>query len=1093
MRNAGTKGLHFFHLKLTFLLLSIIMVSSALAQQPVLEFSTLDALSTIANRTTKAIIQDSSGYLWIGTQDGLFRFDGQNVFSYFMDQNNPNSLPSSSINKLFIDNENNLWIGTNGGLSKYNPEFNNFTYANVETELNSPKEYSIMEIAMDKSGRLFIAFNKEIFKYEKSRKIFSKVLKIEHGNIKALAFDDHNNIWFATSMNGGLFCFDQEKKQLKSFLNDPASKQSISINEINDIAISAETLWIATIGCGIDTYNLKSKSFKHYVSSIYPENYTNTIFIDKKKDIWICTAGSLKLFNAEKDNFYNYYYQPDNPKSVGESLTGFYEDLQGNYWSIHYIGGLRVAINNYKFNHIEPNPQAFWRTSDKNITALSYDGSGNLWIGNYSKGIDVFNWENRTTVKYTHAPNDPKSIGKGTIFCIFRDSKQQMWVGSYSGGLQKFNQETKNFESYQNIPGDTLSIALNDVQSISEGANGDLWLATLGKGVDRFDIKNKTFHHYNNKNNRLSNDFTLQVMNDSRKNLWVVTSWGISLLSKGESIFKNFTYSKNDTTSLSSDEARSIYEDDKHNIWVGTSNGLSKFNFKSQNFTRYSAGLKDKHIVSIISDKKNNIWVGTNAGISKFDQATLKFSNFDQNYGLQSRQFIERSCCKDSQNELFFGGSAGIALFNPDSLVIETRKPTVVLTDFRLFNKSLTYKNDSSKIDRHISFATKIVLNYSDKSIAFLYQAINLTEAAKINYAYKLDGFDGDWIYERENREANYTNLSPGKYTFRVKAKFENGDWNEKDTSVELFVIPPWWMTTWFKIMMILIILIVIFGIVYLKISQLRKQSEKLEEIVAKRTTEILNKNDLLNTQASALEQKNYQLKNLNSTKDKLFSIISHDLRSPFNAILGFHSLLVSNYSEYTETERQKMIGQVHSASNKVYELVENLLNWARIQTGSIQHSPVRFDVKNEILGKCDLYGKIAEIKGISLKHQLFDKLEAFADINLLKTVLRNLINNAIKFTPAGGNILITAMRDNQFIEISVIDSGIGMTRKKIETLFSLEKTRTKNGTDGEKGSGLGLVLCKEFVEKNKGTITVVSQPGKGSTFSFTVPAMPAT
>jgi len=674
---------------------------------------------------------------------------------------------------------------------------------------------------------------------------------------------------------------------------------------------------------------------------------------------------------------------------------------------------------------------------------------------------------------------------------FFCDSKKQVWVGSCLGGLQIYNPKTKNFDSYQHNPDDTLSIAGNDVRSISENADGNLWIAIKGKGVDLFDIKNKTFHHYNSKNNRLSNEYPFQVLNDSRGNLWVATGWGLSFLRKGERIFKNFYYRKSDTTTISSDETHSVYEDGQHNIWVGTSNGLNKFNYESQTFSRYRTGLENKHIASIISDKKNNIWVGTNKGISKFDPTTLQFTNYDQYYGLLSRQFIDRSCCKDKHNELFFGGSDGIDMFNPDSLKTEIRKPTVVLTDFRLFNKSFTYRDDSSKIDRHISYAKKILLNYSDNSIAFRYQAINLTEAANINYAYKLDGFDRNWIYDNEKREANYTNLSPGNYTFRVKAKFDNSEWSEKDTSIELDVIPTWWMTTWFKILMGLLVLTSTYAFVYFRIKRLHKQKVELEEIVAERTVEILHKNDLLNAQKISLEQKNDQLKNLNSTKDKLFSIISHDLRSPFNAILGFHSLLIRYYDDYSDTERQKMIRQVHSASNKVFELVENLLNWARIQTDSIHPCPVPFDVKEIILKKLDLHRDIAEAKGITMKHQLPDKLIAFADINLLKTTLRNLINNAIKFSQKGGSILVKASRNNQFIEISVTDSGLGMTQELIDTLFNLETTRTQHGTDGERGSGLGLVLCKEFVEKNKGILTVESQEGIGSTFSFTVPALP--
>jgi len=1061
-------------LNVILFLLYLTQTDDGFSQQPDLKFSTLNVLSGISNSKTTAIIEDSIGYLWIGTTDGLFRFDGQNVFPYFQDVNDPNSLPSSGITKLILDNEDNLWICTFSGICMYNRKFDNFIKLPDQSDINGFANKHIPTIAFDKCGQLFVVFEKTIYKYKQAENHFSKLLELDHGKINDLIFDEQNNMWIAASMSGGLFCFDQVKKQITPYLHNPNNNQSISINEINDIALSGETLWIATLGGGIDAYNLNNKTFKHYTSSNNLENFANSIFISRKKEVWICTFASLKLFNPAGDNFYNYFNTANNPYSVGKALIDFYEDRSGNYWTIQSIGEIRVARNNIKFSHIAPNPWAFWRTSEKIITALTYDGAGRLWIGNYHNGIDIFCWQEQRTIRLMPDVNDPNSISEGTIHSIFCDSKKQVWVGSSLGGLQKFDEKDNNFESFHNNPNDTLSIAGNDVRSISEDAEGNLWLVIYGKGIDRYDTNNKTFHHFNRKNNHLSNDYAFQVLNDFRDNLWVATSWGLSFLRKGEHIFKNFYYRKNDTTTIGSDETRTVYEDSLHNIWIGTSNGLNKFNYESQTFSRYSSGLKNKHVGSIISDKKNDIWVGTYSGISKFDPATLKFTNYNQNYGLLSTQFIERSCCKDNHNELFFGGSEGIDLFNPDSLKSETRKPNVVLTDFMLFNKSYTYKDDSSKINRHISYAKKIVLDYYENSIAFRYQVINLTEAAKINYMYKMDGFDRDWIYESEIREANYTNLSPGKYSFRVKAKFENGDWSEKDTSIELIIIPAWWMTTWFKILMGLIVLASAFAFVYYRIKQLRRQKEELEILVAERTNEIQSKNELLN--------------NLNSTKDKLFSIISHDLRSPFNTILGFHRLLARNYEEYSDPERKRMIQQVQSASNKVYVLIENLLDWARIQTGSIHYRPVRFDLSEMIIKEYTFYQSIAEIKGISFEHQVPEGLIAYADIDLLKTILRNLINNAIKFTSGEGTILVEARIKDQFINISVTDSGTGMTKNQVEALFILEKNDTKNVTSGEKGTGLGLILCKEFVEKNGGSMMVESHHGKGSKFSFTVP-----
>jgi len=1063
--------------KLAFFLFFIIGANIGFAQQPNLEFSTLNELESLSDIKATAIIQDANGYLWIGTQDGLFRFDGQTVYPYLHDENDKNSLPTNRITKLLLDAHNNLWVCSNEGLCRYNPDMDNFMPIVDESETRGVDGHFITTIAEDLSGQFYLATEKKIYKYDISKNLFSKVTEIKQGTVSAFVFDRQDNIWIAASTNGGLNYFDQKTQKLSLFRNDPSNKQSISVNDVFDIALVNENLWIATYGGGIDSYNIQDKTFKHYVSPYYYENLATSIFVDKKKKVWVCTLGALKLFNPTNNDFFNYYYDANNPKSLGKNIFRIYEDKQGNYWTAHTWGGVRVVRHKNKFEHLSRQPANFWTLSEKNTTSVSVDGMGHLWVGNFNNGIDEFIWNESKTEHYAHNDKNPNSLGNGTTLSIFRDAKKQMWVGSNLGGLQKFIPETKSFETYLNNPNDTLSIANNDIRSIAEDSGGNLWVAVHGKGVDLFDAKSKTFRHFNTKNSRLSNDYTFQVLNDSKGNLWVATVWGLSFLRKGEQVFKNFIYDKNDSTTVSGVDIHSLYEDANQNIWISTAAGLNKFDEATQSFKRYSAGLKNKNIIGIISDQKNNIWVSTSGGISKFDPNTLKFTNFDQSDGLLSKEYFSRACCKDDQNQLYFGGLEGVDYFNPDSLRIDTVAPIVALTDFKLFNKSISHKNNPEIIQSQIGSAKKIVLNYRNNSFTILFQAINLTNPGNISYAYKLNGFDRNWIFSQGKHEASYTNLNPGKYTFRVKASYSNGSWSEKETTIGLIIVPPWWMTTWFIILMGLVILTIPFAFVYWRTKRLNDQREKLEIIVAERTNEIQSKNELL--------------KDLNSTKDKLFSIISHDLRSPFNAILGFQDLLLNSYSEFSDADRLSMIRQVHTTTNQTYYLVENLLNWARIQTNNIQPHPIRINLGKVILEKFDLYRDIAEAKGISFNHQLTDELFAFADNNLLETTLRNLINNAIKFTPSGGFILVKARKELNVITISVSDSGIGMTQEQIETLFNLEKTQSKDGTNGEKGSGLGLILCKEFVEKNNGFITVESQVGKGSTFSFTLPATP--
>ncbi|MFY9151248.1 MAG: two-component regulator propeller domain-containing protein [Prolixibacteraceae bacterium] len=1071
-----------------FLFISVLSIDS-FGQQPNLEFSTLNALENVTNSRTTSIIQDSRGFLWIGTHDGLFRFDGQTVYSYYNDANDSLSLAANKINKLFADHKNNLWICTSDGLCRYNPEYDNFIPIITNQDLKGVPGTDIYVIAEDKNANTFIAFEKTIYKLDSAKNGFVKIIEVKQGKINSLVFDNLNNIWIAASADGGLFYYDQQKKELTTFRNEGKNNQTISNNEIVDVALIAGKLWIAAYGSGIDCYSLENKTFRNYHSQNYFENFPINFFVDRKNKLWVSTLGSLKLYDPVSDDFFNYYHDAYNPKSLGKSLTGFYEDHQGNYWTIHSLGAIKYTEVENKFSHFNTSTEGFWNTSEKNITSISNDEAGNLWIGNYYNGIDVFYWQEHRIDRYFHNYNDPKSVGNGTIFSIFRDSKNQMWVGSNLGGLQKFNPATKNFDTYQNLPHDTLSIAGNDVRSITEDQDGNIWVTIQGKGVDCFNQKNKTFKHYNARNNRLSNDYTFQILSDKQGNIWVGSAFGLNKLPKGESLFQNFISSKTDSGTVSNNIIQSIYQDQNQDIWIGTPTGLDRFNPQNNSFTRYSQYFWNKNVCSILSDRQNNIWISTSSGLAKLNPATKQVSNFTQNDGLISREYFPASCYTSDHQELYFGGSEGIDVFNPDSINVDLNPPKVWLTDVKLFNKSINYKTNPEIIDKSIDFAKKIILGYHSNSFTLFYNAIKLTRAEKITYAYKLDGFEEDWNYVGGKKEANYNNMKPGNYTFRVKARTDNGDWSENDTSIQIQIIPAWWMTIWFKSFLFIFLIAAPFVFIRLRTKQLRNQREKLELLVAERTIEISNKNDQLISQAISLELKNGQLKELNSTKDKLFSIISHDLRSPFSSMLGFQDMLVNHYNDFGESERQNMLGHLYTTTNQVFWLVENLLNWARIQTHSIKYQPVEFKVRKVVLEKLALYQNTSKLKEINFKELIPDELIAFADINMVQTILRNLINNAVKFTDSGGSVTISAQQEKQMIKVSVSDTGIGMNTIQMESLFQLEKTKSRQGTNGEMGSGLGLILCKEFVEQNHGTIKVESTIGIGTTISFTLPA----
>lgn len=1066
--------------QLFFFFLSI----QAFSQQPNLEFTDFNPLESLTNSKSTAIVQDSLGFVWIGTEEGLYRFDGADIYAYLPEEADLHSLPAKIVYQLFVDSRNTLWVCTNNGLCVYDRKYDQFNGIIVPDGLRGLNTAYITAIAEDRSGNIYIGSEKAVYTVGTEAGEVKKIVEVPEGRINALVFDAKDNLWIGASANGGLYYFDRENGQLTDFNQN---NKTTAPREIVDMLLYKGKFWMGTTGEGIRVYDPSLKKFSTYRFNVNLENFAINLFADRQGRLWICTLGGLKLYNPSKDNFYNYFYQSNDSESIGGSLWDFYQDNNNNYWTLYSEGGVKIAWYANKFSHIDSNPYKFWHSSNKNTSSVAVDGAGNLWMGFYLNGVDIFEWRQNTTKRFVAEKNKPASLGDGSVFSIFRDSKNQMWVGTYLGGLQRFRPEDNSFETYRNVPADTLSIAGNDVRSICEDAEGHLWLALQSKGVDRFDPQSRRFYHYNKKNNQLSNDYANQVMIDHAGNLWVATVWGLNCLKKGEKLFTRYFYDKANSASLSSNDIYSIYEDDLGDIWVGTSEGLDRFHPETQTFSRFTKGLKNKHIGAILSDRNHNIWVSTNMGLSKFDPGTKQFINFSQKDGLVSSDYFDRSCYRD-QNNLYFGGSDGVDFFNPDSLVFRKKKPVIMLTDFRLKNVSITWKTDSTILPCHISQVNHISLNYSDNSFSVFYQAINAPDQNEVTYAYRLTGFNNEWIDARKSRQAFYTNLNPGKYSFQVKAQNSLGDWSDVKT-LEVTIVPAWWMTIWFKLLVAAIVGLTIYSLARYRIRQIQEQKDVLESQVRERTNEIRQKNEQLSQQALAMEEKNQQLHALNTTKDKLFSIVSHDLRSPFNAILGFHRILEDEYDHMPEDKRKEIIGYIRRTNEQAFDLVTNLLDWSRIQTGRITYSPVQLDIAANIRRKIDLYQPAALIKSISLVDQLPEQLFAWADINLFETTIRNILNNAVKFTGRGGTISVSARNDGDAVRITIADTGVGMRPEQLSGLFQPNGLQVRPGTEGEKGTGLGLLLCKDFIEKNKGLLTIESNEGKGSTFSFTVPA----
>jgi signal transduction histidine kinase len=506
-------------------------------------------------------------------------------------------------------------------------------------------------------------------------------------------------------------------------------------------------------------------------------------------------------------------------------------------------------------------------------------------------------------------------------------------------------------------------------------------------------------------------------------------------------------------------------------------------------FTAYTTkdGLPNNVIYSILPDQHGNFWLSTNRGLSKFNPANLSFRNYDEEEGLQSNEFNTGAYYLSGSGEMFFGGINGFNIFHPDSIHENVYIPPVLITNFKLFNKTVKIGPDSP-LKKSITETTEIILTHRQNFVSFEFAAFNYISAEKNQYKYMLEGVDPAWVDAGNRRFADYPGLQPGKYTFRVLGSNNDGTWNNEGDKIRLIIRPPWWRSIPAYFIYALLLVFIIIGYIRIRTYRLEQLRKTLENQVEERTREIARQKEKIESQRDSLQE-------LNATKDRLFRIIAHDLKNPMTALMSITQSLTMAYHELEETDREEAIRQVDKAAGDLLRLLDNLLQWTTSQTGKMPFNPERFDLSVTAIESHSLAEPLARKKKITLESNIPEGSWVKADRNMISTVFRNLLSNAIKFTPEGGRVTLELKyfpkkNGPNCYEVTVSDSGIGIPKDRLDQLFRMDNTWTTRGTANESGTGLGLLLCHDFVIRNHGTLRAESDTGKGSRLIFTLPAI---
>lgn len=1032
-----------------------------------------------------------------GTMSGLNRYDGSQFKTFTNSVSDTTSISSDYIISIRECPDRKIWIETKSGTNIYDPATEKFDRRSSVylQKWGIPSNSAINNIIKDKEGNfLFLADNLIVYKYTVSTGKTSVLYNPGNPtNTVATVSVDNNNQYWVVHNNGTVKKIDAKTRKVL-VQNEELTKVFGKGNVQYQLFIDSDNeLWIfgEANTKGLVRYNPSTRVSVHYQkNSGYPRLNADLIANvqqDNNGNIWICTDhGGVNLLNKKENKIQYLLNSVEDEKSLSaNSILSVYKDDEGIIW----LGTFKKGINYYHENIVK---FPVYRHQPSNRNSLSFDdvnrfvedAKGNLWIGTNGGGLIFFDKVNNKFTQYLHQPGNNNSISNNIIVSLLLDQKQRLWIGTYFGGLDCM--EDGKFTHYRNDPSNPSSLSDDRIWDIFEDSKNNLWIGTFN-GLNKLNAQSGTFSHYNTSSSHpLHSNFVGVIIEDRQGKLWLGTYNGIDILDPATGQVKHFDNYTANPHGLSNNNISALFQDSRGLIWAGTGNGLSVYKKKQNNFQSFykEDGLPDKTILNIVEDNTGRLWISTKKGVSQVtvtqtnnsdDPITISCTNYDELDGLQGAEFNEKAALKTSKGEIIFGGPNGFNLFNPADIVPYKSTPNLVFTDLQLFNKSVGVGekiNGRVVLSQSISNTTSITLRYNDDILAIEFAALFFFNPEKIKYAYMLDGFNKDWVItDGKMRKAIYTNLDPGSYTFRVKASYANGEWSDRELTLKIRVLPPFWRTPLAYVLYVLVLAISLF-------------------IARKITVERTKMRFEVENQRKEAER----VRALDEMKTKFFTNVSHEFRTPLTLIL---SPLEKIIKQTPDDDQKQQLNLVQRNAKRLLNLVNQLLDFRKIEVQEMKLHPSIGDIIAFSKDISNSFLDIAEKKKIRFSFSTnIDSLEIYFDKDKLEKILFNLLSNAFKYTHDDGevNVVMTYNEPSNnesdgAVAIEVKDTGIGIPADKHEKIFERFFQTDVPESMVNQGTGIGLAITKEFVKLHNGIITVKSKPGEGTSFSVLLPA----